>query len=50
MKCAKDSGHYLTPAYDTASTIQALTPGEIEVDVLNEERQPIHEPQPGVLK
>jgi hypothetical protein len=45
----------ITPAYDTTSTIQALTPGEPEpepeVDVLKEDaRQPIHEPQPGVLK
>jgi hypothetical protein len=41
----------MTPAYDTASTTQALTPGELEVDVLKEDaRQPIHEPQPGFLK
>lgn len=42
----------ITPAYDTGFTIQALTPTELlEVDVLKEDvRQPIHEPQPGVLK
>jgi hypothetical protein len=40
----------ITPAYDTGTTIQALTPSGVEDDEQEDARQPGQEPLPDFLK
>jgi hypothetical protein len=41
----------ITPAYDIGSTIQALTPGGLEVGAQTDDvRQPLNEPPPLIVE